>query len=303
MTVNAGQSRFPTPPTKLTSRIGGRHEDYAQIGASHAQFIRDALRDWSWDDRHVLDFGCGTGRTLVQFADEAEQGEFWGCDIDTPSVEWARANLSPPYSFLANGEEPPLDLPSDHFDLVYGMSVFTHLTDTWSAWLCEMRRVLKVGGYGLFSFLGKGMIGEVAGHEWDDSRIGMIPLDIGKPWTIGGPNVLHSEWWLRAHWGREFEIVDIRPTAHGGDKGHGLILLRKDDRPAPTVEELERLEPGEPREIASLQYAIRLLGERTARLWSADTAALLAENDRLRDALAEPAAAAAPPRRFRLFGR
>ena len=33
----------------------------------------------------VLDFGCGAGRLLRHFVGDAEDGEFWGCDIDVPS--------------------------------------------------------------------------------------------------------------------------------------------------------------------------------------------------------------------------
>ena len=113
----------------------------------------------------------------------------------------------------------------------------------------------------------------------------MIALDHGRPWATGGPNVLHSEWWLRAHWGRAFEVVNVRPFFDDGQlrQGHGWILLREDDRPAPTTTELERLEPDEPREIAALQFNIEFGAERVARFWGANqTGSLRIENDRLR---------------------
>jgi SAM-dependent methyltransferase len=257
------------PPSSLGSRIGGLEAAYEEIGLTHARAIGDLLpMDWTWSGRRILDFGCGTGRTLVHFAAEAAEAEFWGCDIDEPSIEWAHANLSPPFRFLHNEELPPVDLPAGQFDLVYAMSVFTHLSDTWSAWLLEMRRLLKLGGLALFSFLGEGMIRALTRRGWDEDQVGMIALDRGRPWSIGGPNVLHSEWWLRKHWGRAFEVVTVRPYWYGPEpSGHGLILMRKDDRPAPTVEELERLDVDDPREIASLQLNIDLLQQRLAELW------------------------------------
>src|SRR5437899_258859 len=191
--------------------------------------------DWTWQGRRVLDFGCGTGRTLVQFEREAREGELWGCDIDAPTIEWASRYLSPPFHFVHNHELPPVDLPAASFDLIYGISVFTHLVEGWSDWLLEIHRLLKVGGYGLFTFLGEGMIEEVAGRAWDESRVGMIAFDFGKPWSIGGPSVLHSGWWLRAHWGRAFEVASVKPYAmEAARRGHGWILLRKDEGPAPT---------------------------------------------------------------------
>jgi SAM-dependent methyltransferase len=280
-------ARTLVPPIELASRLGGALEDYHRIGGQHAALLRDLVpANWQWSGKRVLDFGCGTGRTLVQFSEEVRTGEFHGCDIDEPSIAWATKNLSPPFRFVANEELPPIDLPSGSFDLIYGFSVFTHLVDAWSAWLLEIHRLLTPGGLGIFTFLGEGMIEEVAGHAWDEDRIGMIGLDIGKPWAIGGPNVLHSEWWLRAHWGRAFEITGVRPFSDPiSRRGHGLIVLRKDDRLAPTQAQLEALETDEPREVASLQYAVQLLGERMTKLWNADSGAMMIENDRLRACL------------------
>jgi len=74
--------------------------------------------------------------------------------------------------------------------------------------------------------------------------------------------VFHSEWWLRTHWGRAFDVLKVaRPPrrADGSpDTTHSYIVLRK--RPVePTAAELERVDPSEPRELASLQTNARLL--------------------------------------------
>ena len=71
-----------------------------------------------------------------------------------------------------------------------------------------------------------------------------------------------SPWWIRARWGRAFEIVELRPyTAQGPDGkpgGQGLALLQK--RPGNvSAKEIDRLEPGEPREIKALQHNITQL--------------------------------------------
>lgn len=279
----------PMPPPHLSSRIGGTDADYEAIGAAHASVLRSALpQDWDWTGKRVLDFGCGTGRTLVQFADEARHAELWGSDIDEPSIRWASENLSPPFTFLTNADLPPIDLPNGTFDLEYGFSVFTHLLDTWAVWLLEMHRLLRLGGYGVFTFLGEGMFRDLTGREWDESRVGMIELDAGRPWSIGGPNALHSEWWLRAHWGRLFEVVQVVPFFDPFNRrGHGVIVVRKDERTTPTVSELVELEPDEPREVASLELNVELLKERSASLWSAETGALRFENESLRAQIAQ----------------
>jgi SAM-dependent methyltransferase len=258
------------PPALLSARIGGAEADYESIGRAHADRLRTMLPpDWDWAGKKVLDFGCGTGRSLAHFEEEADTAEFWGCDIDGESIAWANEHLNPPFHFVRNDENPPVPLPAAEFDLIYGFSVFTHLLDSWSDWLLEIHRLLVVGGFGVFTFLGEGMIGEITGRAWDPNRVGMIKLDGGRPWMIGGPNALHSEWWLRGHWGRAFVIENVHPYFSGAESrlGHGLIVVRKDERPAPSRQELEELMPDEPREVKALLFNLELLLERSALLW------------------------------------
>jgi hypothetical protein len=87
----------------------------------------------------------------------------------------------------------------------------------------------------------------------------MNTLGVGTSWDEGGPIVLHSPWWLRAHWGRAFELVKLIPhTGTGAPEGHGLVLLRR--RPVSlSTGDLERLEPDEPRELTAMQHHIAQL--------------------------------------------
>jgi SAM-dependent methyltransferase len=258
------------PPSSLIARVGGTDADYAGIGAAHRAFIESVLPgDWSFEGKRVLDFGCGAGRTLEAFRPEAESGgDFWGSDIHAPSIEWAERHLSPPFSFFLNDETPPLDQPDASFDLVYAMSVFTHIGVGWAPWIAEMNRIVKPGGYAVFTFLGEGMWPLLTGREWDPERIGIISAQPGADWEVGGPNVFHSEWWLREHWGRAFEIVEIRPFFDPESaRGHGFISMRRGEHSV-TAEELAAVDPGDPREIASLELNVELLCEEGAILRS-----------------------------------
>ena len=140
----------------------------------------------------MLDFGCGSGKVMRHFLSEAEVCELWGCDIDTRSVDWINAELSPPLHAFANGEAPPLDQPAESFDLVWSVSVFTHLADHWAGWLAELHRVLRPGGLAIVSFLGGAMYEVWTGESWEPDRIGMTVLDHGQDWELGGPTVFHS---------------------------------------------------------------------------------------------------------------
>jgi len=150
--------------------------------------------------------------------------------------------------------------------LTFAMSVYTHITDHWAGWLLEHHRVLADGGLLLASFLGEAMMEPLIGEQWCEDRIGMNSLLAGHPWDLGGPITFISPWWLRMHWGRAFEILELRPYT-GGDPpaGHGLVLMRKKSVQL-TIEDLKRLEPGEPREIVALQHHTAQLRDETLQL-------------------------------------
>lgn len=250
------------PPGLLATRIGGSAEGYGEIARFHRERIVSLLpSDWSWDGKRVLDFGCGPGRTLSQFAAEAEVAEFHGCDIHAESIAWATANL-PQFRFFSNREEPPLDVPSASFDLVYGVSVFTHLTEHWAGWLAEVHRILEPGGLAIFSFLGEPMwraFGLGESEPWLDDETGMLVTGLGNPWDRGGPNVFHSEWWLREHWGRGFEFLELRSRdTWNGVEGHGWLVMRREEGDV-TPEQLARLDPAETREAPALARNLALL--------------------------------------------
>jgi SAM-dependent methyltransferase len=206
---------------------------------------------WSFEGKRVLDFGCGAGRTLRQFIADAEHAEFWGTDIDAASIEWLKENLSPPLHVCQNGADPPLGLEYGQFDLIWALSVFTHLTDNSLPWLLELHRLLKPGGLLIATYMGR-YNGEFFTHEpWDEDRVGMNVLRRDQGWQHGGPMVLMSDWWVQAHWGRAFEIVRISPQVHG----QTWALLKKRDVGL-SIGDLE--EPADdPREVLALRHNVR----------------------------------------------
>jgi SAM-dependent methyltransferase len=253
-------SSRPLPPKELINRVGWVVGDerptdvFLARGAEQWQLIKSLLpEDWDWRGKRGLDFGCGIGRILRHAAEE-EGAEFWGCDIDEPSVEWLAGNLSPPLHMMRNGEEPPLDLPDEHFDLIWAFSVFTHLMDSWSGWLIELHRMLKPGGLLIATVFGPAHT-SFGTEPVAEEIIGMNVLFPGASWDTGGPLILHSRWWLDEHWGRAFEILDFRigdPTGNPPLYGQSVLVLRKRSVSI-TAEELERADIGDEREWAALR--------------------------------------------------
>jgi SAM-dependent methyltransferase len=270
---------LPLPPVKLAARIGvaagvDPMRFYVDEGRRLRGVIGDLLpEDWNWVGKRVLDFGCGSARVLRHFATEAAQGEFTGCDIDPPSIEWAAGHMSPPFRFFRNRPTPPLELAAGSLDLIWAMSVFTHITDAWSDWLVEMHRLLAPGGMLLASWLGEGMWEALLGEPYREEEVGMA---VSRRWAGPEAQVFHSEWWLREHWGRGFEVERVLrpPRSDAGEPEitHSYIALRKRDVEL-TKELLVWVDGREQRELVGLQTGQRLanrdiddLGERVGKL-------------------------------------
>jgi SAM-dependent methyltransferase len=265
----------PDPPGELRQRVIGDERNY---NAEYGRITRDELvsklpSDWEWEGKRVLDLGCGTGRVLRHFHAEAALAEFHGCDIHAPTLEWLRANIDMPVKLFLAPEDPPLPVPDRQYDLIFALSVFTHITDTWADWLLEIRRVLSDDGVFICTFQGSGMSDQLRiapwYEEWSDSRFGMNVLNAGLPWAQGGPSVWHAPWWIRAHWGRAFEIEELSPdgfTSPDGS-GPGVVVMRKLDVQV-TREELIAPEPDEPREFEYLRANVEQLARESASLRS-----------------------------------
>ncbi len=230
-------------------------ELWEKLGPETRTAIIDLLpEDFSFDGRRVMDFGCGAGRTLKHFAQEAERAEIWGVDVDAASIELLGETICPPFQVMRSGYMPPLELQSGSFDLIWSISVFTHLTQKNSLpWLLELHRLLKPGGLLIATYMGRWVSELLAGEPWEEDRIGMNVLRHDHPASDGAPLVLISDWWLREHWGRAFEVLQIAPQIHN----QSWAVLRKRDVRL-SVQELER--PGDdPREPVALRHNVEQL--------------------------------------------
>jgi cyclopropane fatty-acyl-phospholipid synthase-like methyltransferase len=131
--------------------------DFFTVGMRTAERLPEALAYAKFplrDGATALDFGCGCGRTLLWLARQFPKVRWHGTDVDAESIDWCRASL--PGVFSVNGPLPPLPHADGSFDLIYGVSVFTHLSEEHQrAWLPELRRILKPGGLLLLSFHSK----------------------------------------------------------------------------------------------------------------------------------------------------
>src|SRR5437764_7595053 len=153
----------PLPPRRLMVRVAGTADAEWFLRSGRAAYDAIAGHVPIESLGSVLDFGCGCGRVTRYWQDFA--GAVSGSDVNGKAIEWCRENLGFA-SFAQNTLAPPLVFEPESFDLVYALSVFTHLTAQLQlAWRDEMLRVLRPGGCLLLTTHGRSYVPRLDGDE------------------------------------------------------------------------------------------------------------------------------------------
>lgn len=229
----------PIPNEARRRRVAGSENlaSYLQVGATVlTRLDRVAMeyfgRSFSEADA-ILDWGCGCGRVL-QYLSPEQRSHLTGIDIDADNIEWCRENF-PEARFEVVLLEPPTALPPNGFDLIFSISVLTHLREQRQLeWLAELARIARPGAAVLLS-----VNGETA---W---------LNIGRPinqyslWRANGflvdgkntdlddsgadsgdyYNSFISRRYIFENWSRYFKVLDV--IAGAVNNHQDLVVLKK----------------------------------------------------------------------------
>ncbi len=234
-------------------------EEYGRLGPETRTRLYDLLPEgWTFEGKRVLDFGCGPGRTLRHFTEEASKGEFWGVDIDPSSIE-SFEDCDLPLHTRVCDLNPPLEFEDESFDFIWAISVFTHLTDNSADWLIELHRILKPGGRLMATFMGPAQSEIVAFEPWDENRVGMNVLYKDRTREEGTPMVFMSDWWVREHWGRLFEVETIEDIH---SQRWPMLVKKAVNLTAAEVMALS----DDPRELDALRHNLVQVQEEASRL-------------------------------------
>jgi SAM-dependent methyltransferase len=141
---------FILPPWGISydAYAGLNPQDYLNLGIFHAKKITSFIKKYNYQDKLVVcDWGCGPMRVLRHLPDSIGAGhEFIGLDYNRKTIDWAKSSF-PDISFKLNNLNPPLPLGDDSVDVIYCISVFTHLSEgVFRAYVDDIYRSLKKGG-------------------------------------------------------------------------------------------------------------------------------------------------------------
>jgi SAM-dependent methyltransferase len=224
---------LPIPSSRLILKVAGTPDAgwFLEGGRRAANSITEALSRHSvniTDVRSMLDFGCGCGRVIRHW--RTQGGQIHGADYQRAGLEWCRRNL-PFARFVVNDVLPPLPYPSEHFSVVYALSVFTHFPqDLQEPWMRELHRVLTPGGCLVFSVHGTAYADELSVSERKAFDSGDLVVRDGA----AGSNVCgayHPEIYIRGVLARGFEVLEIAPSGAAGNPRQDLVVMRKTAAP------------------------------------------------------------------------
>jgi SAM-dependent methyltransferase len=143
---------LPLPPTENIIRVAGDIgiEGFLLTGATWHARLEKLVRRYLGRElkqlERILDWGVGCGRIARHFLERGHANIF-GVDIDEVNITWLRSNFGWQNASRIDFD-PPMPYPDNHFDLIYGHSIFTHLAySDHFLWIKEITRILKPGGF------------------------------------------------------------------------------------------------------------------------------------------------------------
>lgn len=206
---------LPLPPARLRFLAVGttRVDHFLVDGEAIARTIRDLLADAGSDlaqARAILDFGVGAGRIARYW--RGLSGEVHGSDVNPQLVRWCERNL-PFGRFVRNGPAPPLPYADESFDVVYSVSVFTHLTEALQRpWVEELRRVLRPGGHLLFTTHGESFArARLQEAELERFQAGELVVRGADVVGSNACSAFHPLSYVRERMADGFELLEQRP--------------------------------------------------------------------------------------------
>ena len=157
----------------------------------------------------------------------SNKAAYTSTDVDEELIDWLKKNI-PDGEYFTNNYDPPIHVPDNQFDVVFAVSVFTHIPlDHQQAWLLEIRRILKPSGIAIITFL------ELEQSLDRESTQEVLRPDTGikRSWLgkDNAPDVYlnfyHTKDFIENEWSKIFEILEFRPRMIRG-KQVGVIMRK-----------------------------------------------------------------------------
>jgi SAM-dependent methyltransferase len=228
------ESAMPSPAQMIrvigTSDTDAYRSSGATLACRFSEFLKHQLNRPIESFDAILDWGCGAGRLtryMIMMSPHVT-----GVDIDADNIGMCAEHLLQA-KFLPIDRHPPTPFAENSFDLIVGISVFTHLSEAnQHAWLAELKRITRPGGVLLMTISGQAQMHLY--QDWGNNKQAMHHTGIHALGqnsqlrdVLADPdyyvNAQHSHDYVFATWQKYFDVIDIAPAL---GIGQDVVVLR-----------------------------------------------------------------------------
>jgi 2-polyprenyl-3-methyl-5-hydroxy-6-metoxy-1,4-benzoquinol methylase len=206
---------LPLPPARLIFLVQGTTnvQEFLTDGRATALEVIGVLKANGIDIGSlstILDFGCGCGR-VIRHLHAIAGAELHGSDYNRQPIDWCKRKLHIA-EFEVNGLLPPLVYEKERFDLIYALSVFTHLPESLQlAWMSELSRILRPGGHLLMTTHGECYLPYMSEAERKCFRSGQLVVREAGPAGNNQFFIAHPVEYVKTHLPPDLAIVGFVP--------------------------------------------------------------------------------------------
>ncbi len=207
------------------------YQKYYQDGRKTATWVVETLsKHRSLVGVAFLDWGCGPARVTRHLPELlGENATVFGTDYNPQTIEWCEKNILNA-QFDKNGVAPPLQYMNSNFDILLGISIFTHLSEEkHQTWAKELARVLRTGGVAMITTHGaayKTKLTESEKKRFDQHQL------VERANVVEGHRVFAAfqpPVYLQKLFGQYFEILEHyegKPVSWGIEQDYWILKKR-----------------------------------------------------------------------------
>lgn len=143
---------FAFPPNYYlyeTSKLD--YKQYKDDGELAAREFLEWTTKYIHEQLKVLDWGCGVAKIVRHIPNLINNAMVFGTDINQKMIDWDSQNITS-VTFSRIEYFPPTHFDNNQFNLIFGISVFTHIEMKFQIeWLAEICRIIAPNGVFLFT--------------------------------------------------------------------------------------------------------------------------------------------------------
>lgn len=230
----AAHPGFATPPPALLYETASHASiaQYRQTGEAACRALAEravAARAEHGDApiTDILDWGAGVMRVARWWGEVLPEARVTAVEPERRAVAWAKTALAQ-IDQIAAPRQPPLPAETGSFDLIYGISILTHLpVAEHPGWIEELTRLARPGGLIALTFHGERAASSLSQSEQARWRSGE-PVERAR---VQRGSRLYATYmpqaFLRERLFAGLQIVQVEPDSPAANGGQDLWLLRK----------------------------------------------------------------------------